>query len=74
MLDGIEDEIKRINQAGLTTFILKEEKVLSDVCQKLTKLSFENALEKIKKNLNANLLKKLMKKRIPRIFYLYSRY
>lgn len=74
LLEGIEDEIKRINQVGLTNFILKEEKALSDVYQKLTKLAFDNALEKIQKKLNANLLKKIMKKKITRLYYLYSRY
>ena len=74
LLDAIEDEIKRIKQVNLSNLKLEEEKAISEVCQKLTSLSFDNALEKIKKKLNHNLLKKVMQRKIPLLYNLYLKY
>lgn len=67
ILEAIEEDIKRFKSANLSIIKLEEEKSISQLCQKLTKLAFANAVEKLNNRLNAAYHKKIISQNIDKL-------
>lgn len=67
ILYAIEEDIKRLKNANLSTIKMQEKKYISIICQKLSLLAFKKACENLNKRLNPKLHKKLVSKNIEKI-------
>ena len=67
ILSAIEDDIKRLKNVNLLTLKMQEKKYLSELCQKLSLLSFKEARELLKKRLNPKFHKQLVSRKIEKL-------
>jgi F0F1-type ATP synthase membrane subunit b/b' len=80
LLDTSEEDIKRLKQTVLLNLKLEEEKSINEICQKLTNLALDKAIEKLKKKLNPTTQQKILIQNIEKFSsaklpkYKYSKY
>lgn len=67
IIGAIEDDIKRLKNVNLLTLKMQEKKSLSEVCQKLSLLSFNEARKLLNKRLNSKFHKKLISRKIEKL-------
>lgn len=67
LLEGIEEDIKRIKLSNLSTLKLEEEKAVNEIYQKLNTMAIDQAVEKILKKLNSGFQKKIIAQNIEKL-------
>lgn len=67
ILKSIEEDIKRLKMSNLSTIRLEEERSINEVCQKLSELALNKAVEKLEKKLNSNIQKKIITQNIDKL-------
>jgi ABC-type transport system involved in Fe-S cluster assembly fused permease/ATPase subunit len=50
LLERVEEDIKRLDEVRLATIRFEEEKAVSDICQRVSRLALEQAIEKLMRN------------------------
>ncbi len=67
ILKSIEEDIKRLKMSNLSTIRLEEERSINEVCQKLSELALNKAMEKLEKKLNNTIQKKIITQNIDKL-------
>ena len=67
IIDTVEDDVNRLKSINLLTLNMREKKSLTEVCQKLSSLSFAKARVLIMKRLNSKFHKKLISRKIEKL-------
>nr|ALP86080.1 ATPase subunit I [Phacus orbicularis] len=60
IMELLEEDIKRLKESTLSTLKFEEEKLITEVCQKLNNLAFIKAVEILKKRINLNIQNKII--------------
>jgi F-type H+-transporting ATPase subunit b len=60
LLERVEEDIKRLDEVRLATIRFEEEKAVSEICQKVSRLALEQAVEKLNSQLNPALQKRIV--------------
>lgn len=60
LLERVEEDIKRLDEVRLATIRFEEEKAVSDICQRVSRLALEQAIEKLSHQLNPALQKRIV--------------
>lgn len=59
LLERAEEDIKRLEEAKQATIRFEEEKAVNQVCERVSRLALEQAIEKVKKRLDPNLQRRI---------------
>lgn len=60
LLARVEDDIKRLEEAKVATLRFEEEKAITEVCEKVSRLALEQAVENLNKRLDPALQKRII--------------
>jgi len=60
LLERAKEDIKRLEEAKQVTIKFEEEKAISQVCERVSRLALDQAIDKVKKRLDANLQKRII--------------
>jgi len=60
LLERAKEDIKRLEEAKQATIRFEEEKAVSQVCERVSRLALEQAINKVKKRLDSNLQKRII--------------
>lgn len=67
IMEVLEEDIKRLKESTLSTLKFEEEKLISEVCQKLNNLAFIKAVDILKKRINLNVQNKIIFQNIEKL-------
>nr|YP_010502749.1 ATP synthase CF0 subunit I [Eutreptiella eupharyngea]UXD06346.1 ATP synthase CF0 subunit I [Eutreptiella eupharyngea] len=60
LLARVEDDIKRLEESKVATLRFEEEKAITEVCEKVSRLALEQAVENLNKRLDPALQKRII--------------
>jgi len=60
LLNRVEEDIKRLEETKQTTIRLEEEKAVAQVCQQVSRLALDQAVEKLKTSLDSNVQRRII--------------
>ena len=60
LLERAKEDINRLEEAGQVSLRFEEEKAMQEVCARVRELAFEQAVQKVKKRLDANLQRRVI--------------
>jgi F-type H+-transporting ATPase subunit b len=60
LLERAKEDIKRLEEAKQATIRFEEEKAVAQVCERVSRLALEQAINKVKKRLNSSLQKRII--------------
>lgn len=62
LLERIDEDVKRLEETKTATIRFEKEKAITEVCQKVSQLAMENAIQKLSGCLNSDLKKQFIKR------------
>lgn len=67
IINNSENEIKRLKSLNLAYILFEQGKSVGEVCKKLNQSALDIALQKLKKKLNKNMQKKIIRRKINKL-------
>ena len=67
LLDAVDEDIKRLKTVNLSAIRMEEDKSINEVCQKLSSMAFEKAIDDLNKRLNPSLHKRIVSQNIEKL-------